>query len=230
MAGFLEVVSWNGKELLESAILWRLLFALKSIESITIPSGTIVADGLWVGAYLLDGIILWISRGVKLLSVLEETRLKVADRTPAGKKSQLGQFLTPASTASFMAALFPAASGECRLLDAGAGIGSLSSAFLERCVTGSLHFHEIHLKAFELDDAIHDELQHSLSAYLQKCNFSFEMIGKDFIEEASNAIQFQQYNFTHAILNPPYKKIGSKSSYRLLLRGSGIETVNLYSA
>ena len=51
MAGFLEVVSWNGKELLESAILWRLLFALKSIESITIPFGTIVADGLWVGAY-----------------------------------------------------------------------------------------------------------------------------------------------------------------------------------
>ncbi len=165
-----------------------------------------------------------------MLSVVEQTRLKVSERTDAKKKSQLGQFLTPANTASFMAGLFPESSGECRLLDAGAGIGSLSSAFLERCVTGNLNFKEIHLKAFELDDSIHDELQHSLFSYIQKCNFSFEVIGNDFIEEAVNAIQFQKHNFTHAILNPPYKKIGSNSSYRLLLREAGIETVNLYSA
>lgn len=165
-----------------------------------------------------------------MLSVVEQTRLKVSGRTDAKKKSQFGQFLTPANTASFMAALFPASSGECRLLDAGAGIGSLSSAFLERCVTGSLNFKEIHLKAFELDDSIHNELQHSLSPYIQKCRFSFEVIGKDFIEEAVNAIQFQKYDFTHAILNPPYKKIGNNSNSRLLLRNVEIETVNLYSA
>jgi adenine-specific DNA-methyltransferase len=165
-----------------------------------------------------------------LLTVIEQTRLKVSGRTDAKKKSQLGQFLTPAKTATFMAGLFPASSGECRLLDAGAGIGSLSSAFLERCVTGKLNFKDIHLKAFELDDSIHDELQHSLSPYIGKCNFSFEVIGNDFIEEAVNAIQFKKHNFTHAILNPPYKKIGSNSNYRLLLRAAGIETVNLYSA
>ena len=45
-----------------------------------------------------------------------------------------------------------------------------------------------------------------------------------------NAIQFKKYDFTHAILNPPYKKIGSCSKCRLLLRQVGIETVNLYSA
>ena len=165
-----------------------------------------------------------------MLSVVEQTRLKVSERTEAKKKSQLGQFLTPANTASFMAGLFPASSGECRLLDAGAGIGSLSSAFLERCVTGNLNFKEIHLKAFEIDNSIHDELRHSLSPYIQKCHFSFEVIGNDFIEESINAIQFGKCDFTHAILNPPYKKIGSNSSYRLLLREAGIETVNLYSA
>lgn len=165
-----------------------------------------------------------------MLSVVEQTRLKVSGRTDAKKKSQLGQFLTPANTASYMAGLFPASSGECHLLDAGAGIGSLSSAFLERCATGNLNFKKIHIKAFELDDSLHNELQHSLSSYIKKCNLSFEVIGSDFIEEAVNAIQFQKYNFTHAILNPPYKKIGSNSSYRLLLREAGIETVNLYSA
>ena len=165
-----------------------------------------------------------------MLSVVEQTRLKVSERTEAKKKSRLGQFLTPANTASFMAGLFPSSSGECRLLDAGAGIGSLSSAFLERCVTGNLNFKEIHLKAFEIDNSIHDELRHSLSPYIQKCHFSFEVIGNDFIEESINAIQFGKCDFTHAILNPPYKKIGSNSSYRLLLRETGIETVNLYSA
>lgn len=165
-----------------------------------------------------------------MLTVVEQTRLKVSGRTDAKKKSQLGQFFTPANIALFMAGLFPASGGECRLLDAGAGIGSLSSAFLERCVTGTLNFKEIHLKAFELDDSIHNELQHALAPYVHKCNFSFEVIGTDFIENAVNAIQFQKHNFTHAILNPPYQKIGNSSRYRLLLRQTGIETVNLYSA
>lgn len=165
-----------------------------------------------------------------MLSVVEQTRLKVSGRTDAKKKSQLGQFLTPASTASFMAGLFPESSGECRLLDAGAGVGSLSSAFLERCANRSLNFKEIELKAFELDDSIHTELRQSLSSFVQELRFSFEVIGNDFIEEAVNAIQFHKYNFTHAILNPPYKKIGSSSNTRLLLRSAGIETVNLYSA
>lgn len=165
-----------------------------------------------------------------MLSVVDQTRLKVSGRTDAKKKSQFGQFLTPANTASFMAGLFPQSSGVCRLLDAGAGIGSLSSAFLERCATGNLNFEEIQLKAFELDDSIHAELRRSLSYYIQKCRLSFDVFGGDFIEAAVNAIQFHQYDFTHAILNPPYKKIGSDSRYRLLLRQVGIETVNLYSA
>ena len=36
--------------------------------------------------------------------------------------------------------------------------------------------------------------------------------------------------YTHALLNPPYKKINSNSTHRLALRRVGIETVNLYSA
>ncbi|NTU44845.1 MAG: SAM-dependent methyltransferase [Chlorobiaceae bacterium] len=165
-----------------------------------------------------------------LTTVAEKNRLKVSKRTDAKKKSRLGQYLTPATTASFMAELFPVASGECRLLDAGAGIGSLSSAFLERCLKGNLTFASIWLKAFEIDSVIHEELRHSLSQYSDLPRFSFETIESDFIESAVNAIQFREYDFTHAILNPPYKKIGSHSRERLLLREVDIETVNLYSA
>lgn len=39
-----------------------------------------------------------------------------------------------------------------------------------------------------------------------------------------------QERYSHAILNPPYKKINSSSVHRLALRRAGIETVNLYSA
>lgn len=128
-----------------------------------------------------------------MLPVVEQTRLKVSGRTDAKKKSQLGQFLTPVATAAFMAGLFPESSGECRLLDAGAGVGSLSSAFLERCASGYLNFKKIKLTAFEIDESIHTELHQTLLPFVHKLNFSFEIIGNDFIEEAVNAIQFQKY-------------------------------------
>lgn len=167
-----------------------------------------------------------------MLAVVEQTRLRVSRNTEAKRKSQLGQFLTPASTAQFMASLFVAQDNlDCRLLDAGAGIGSLSSAFLERCVDGDLSFKKIEVTAFELDSLIHKELNNALSSYKKMLSMDYEIIGGDFIEQAVNQIQFGSgKRFTHAILNPPYKKISSHSRHRLLLRQADIETVNLYSA
>ncbi|MEI7867949.1 MAG: Eco57I restriction-modification methylase domain-containing protein [Candidatus Methylumidiphilus sp.] len=165
-----------------------------------------------------------------MLSTVEQTRLRVSKSTEAKKKSQLGQFLTPVKTAAFMANLFPTSTGNCYLLDAGAGIGSLSSTFLDRCINKELKFDEIRLTAFELDDNIHADLYRSLFGYTNKMPISFEIVGGDFIEAAVNRIQFGQEYFTHAILNPPYKKINSDSRHRLLLRQIGIETVNLYSS
>ncbi len=131
-----------------------------------------------------------------------------------------------------MASLFPPGSNqECRLLDAGAGIGSLSSAFLERCVDGELTFRNVEVTAFEVDNLIHKELHGSLSSFQKSLPVDFEILDGDFIEQAVNRIQFDHgHGFTHAILNPPYKKISSDSRHRILLRQAGIETVNLYSA
>jgi len=165
-----------------------------------------------------------------LLSTIEKTRLRISKNTGAEKKSRLGQFFTPAKTAVFMAGLFPAAGGGCHLLDAGAGIGSLSGAFLERCMGKAFAFDEIKLTAFELDENLHAELHGSLRGYADKLPFSLEIAGGDFIEAAINRIQFGRSDFTHAILNPPYRKIKSNSRCRRLLRQVGIETVNLYSA
>ena len=170
-----------------------------------------------------------------MLSTVEQTRLRIAKNTEAAKKSQLGQFLTSEKTAAFMAGLFPAANGLCRLLDAGAGIGSLSAAFLDRWNADGLHFRRVELDAFEIDDSLHRYLTQTLEKYSNNPNFTATIRSADFIHTATNwlagglfAESFQKY--THTILNPPYKKIGSHSAHRLALRRTGIETVNLYSA
>lgn len=167
-----------------------------------------------------------------MLSAVEKIRLRVLKSTETKRKSQLGQFFTPARIAQYMASLFyPATGGVCRLLDPGAGIGSLSNAFLERCISGDLSFSKVKITAFEFDEILHGELENTFANYSKRTPLSYEIVGGDFIEEAINKIQFDyNYNFSHAILNPPYKKISSNSRHRLLLRQAGIETVNLYSA
>jgi adenine-specific DNA-methyltransferase len=169
-----------------------------------------------------------------LLSEIEEARLRLSKDTDAKKKSQFGQFLTPARTAAFMAGLFPPADGICRLLDAGAGIGSLAAAFLERWRSGGLRFRRVEVDAFEIDGSLHAELAQTLSKY-RNHNFSAKLHGGDFIHAAVDALSAGLFakplpRYSHAILNPPYKKIGSNSAHRLALRRVGIETVNLYSA
>ena len=169
-----------------------------------------------------------------MLSGIEQTRLRLSRNTEATKKSQFGQFLTPATTASFMAGLFPAADGSCRLLDAGAGIGSLSAAFLKRWSSGGFGFQRVELDAFEIDETLHPHLIQTLAQY-SKNGFAPTIRQVDFIHAAVDSLSGSLFakalpRYTHAILNPPYKKINSDSAHRLALRHVGIETVNLYSA
>jgi adenine-specific DNA-methyltransferase len=134
-----------------------------------------------------------------------------------------------------MAGLFPYSEGVCRLLDPGAGIGSLSAAFLDRWESGGFRFSRVDLDAFEIDESLHSHLTESLGKYNTISGFSATVHGGDFIDIAAGSIGTELFagslpQYTHAILNPPYKKISSDSTHRLALRAVGIETVNLYSA
>ena len=51
---------------------------------------------------------------------------------PRSRQDELGQFLTAAPVADFMASMFGLLPRTVRLLDAGAGAGSLTSAFVSR--------------------------------------------------------------------------------------------------
>lgn len=168
-------------------------------------------------------------------SLVEQTRLQISKGTEAKKKSQFGQFLTSERTAAFMASLFPESNGNCRLLDAGAGIGSLSDAFLSKWTSGGFHFQSVRLDAFEIDHSLHPYLSQTLEKYRNDKNLVAVIRGEDFIHAAVESLFGGLFaeplvKYSHAILNPPYKKINSNSTHRLALRRVGIETVNLYSA
>jgi len=139
--------------------------------------------------------------------------------------------MTPAAVARFMASLFPASElPVCTLLDAGAGIGALSCAFLDRwAASDELRFQRIEVEAYEIDPMLRGHLEETLSRYTARFPVSTHIRPGDFIYEA--ALQhLVPGKFSHAILNPPYKKINSESAHRHILRQVGIETVNLYSA
>ena len=163
---------------------------------------------------------------------LDPVRLEVSATLDRKQRSALGQFMTPTRVADFMAGLFPSvASGKVRLLDAGAGIGSLTAAFIERWARDSLDSGHVGVTAYEIDPVLRARLTDTLAHYADTRPVTPQILDTDFIEDAVNRIQFQDVQrFTHAILNPPYKKINSQSRHRQLLRQVGIETVNLYSA
>ncbi|WP_429104040.1 Eco57I restriction-modification methylase domain-containing protein [Aeromonas hydrophila] len=162
-----------------------------------------------------------------MLQVVDNVRKEVSPRIAQKRKAEFGQFMTPSSVARFMASLFPASTLQtCRLLDAGAGVGALSCAFLDRWTAGGFGFETVEATAYEIDDILRGHLAQHLAGYNQvKTN----IIAGDYIELAT-AEGLQGQGYTHAILNPPYKKINSNSAHRLALRRVGIETVNLYSA
>ena len=166
-----------------------------------------------------------------MLEHADTVRRQVASRINQKRKSELGQFMTPAGVARFMAALFPDRTLQtCRLLDPGAGVGALSCAFLDRLTTGGLHFKRVELTAFEIDGALRAHLEETLSSYAARLAMQPRIVAGDFIELAVRESLQGQGGYTHAILNPPYKKINTNSQHRLELRRVGIETVNLYSA
>lgn len=150
-----------------------------------------------------------------------------APATPRQRKAQLGQFMTQPSVASFMASLFELPRGSnIRLLDAGAGHGALTAAFVERAEGDT----RIAATTFEFDEQILPDLRARLDTLGQRTNVECELIEGDFIEEAANRVCLGRgARYTHAILNPPYKKIGNDSRHRALLSAAGLETVNLYS-
>ena len=156
---------------------------------------------------------------------VDHARMEATSRLNPARRIEFGQFMTPDAVARFMASLFSERNGPVRLLDAGAGIGSLTAAFISRWEREGMA-----VSAYEIDPALAVYLRDTLVHYGR--NVSATVIEQDFIRDAVFRLTLgkRTQGFTHAILNPPYRKISSDSEHRALLRAVGLETVNLYTA
>ena len=161
--------------------------------------------------------------------VIDQVRREASSLLDSQRRSDLGQYMTPSPIAAFMASLF-SYHGRVKLLDAGAGIGSLTSAFIDQALKNRTM---VDAEVWEIDNTLGDYLKTTLDEHVQhgQGRIKTHIHASDFIEDATFSIQLGCGNrYTHAILNPPYRKICTNSKHRKLLRMAGIETVNLYTA
>jgi len=155
------------------------------------------------------------------------------------RKEELGQFLTTAPVADFMASMFGPLPSVVRLLDAGAGAGALTSAFVSRLCERNHGVRTIEAELYELDADILVALSATMRQCQRRCTeagiqFTCAIHSADFIEEMSLRLAGDLFGtlppaFDAAIANPPYRKISADSAERRALHSVGVETSNLYT-
>lgn len=181
----------------------------------------------------------------RLLESVDLIRLDAFGRLDPAKRARLGQFATPSVMARFMASLFSynnstINNSSIHLLDAGAGVGSLTAAFIANLIDNRIHPAKMTVTAYELEKELTDYLQIVIEMCKRECqrigiSFLAEVIQNDFIQAAASIIRRDLFasphpGYTHAILNPPYGKINVDSKIHRLLSSLGIQTPNLYAA
>ena len=176
-----------------------------------------------------------------LLERVEFLRFAVNQKLTADR-AEKGQFFTPQKIAQFMARMFAERPSTLNILDAGAGIGSLSAALIAAACQWNPKPSVITITAYEIDPILIEYLYTTLRYCQEVCYqegicFEYEVIRDDFIraavESLSGGTMFSSrktFGFNAAIINPPYKKINTASNIRHLLQKVGIETTNLYAA
>ncbi|WP_420622946.1 Eco57I restriction-modification methylase domain-containing protein [Candidatus Poriferisodalis sp.] len=170
-----------------------------------------------------------------LLESTEQRRVSVAERLVPDRRASFGQFFTPSTVAALLADMFEAPRGAARVLDPGAGVGSLSAALVDRAEREHWPC-ELDLTSVEIDSNLIDDLEVTLT----ECSMALpsmkaRAVNADFLTWASTQIFPGVFDLEHerydlVIMNPPYGKMNTSSAACGRLRQLGIRTSNLYSA
>ena len=139
-----------------------------------------------------------------------------------------------------MASMFKKPREHINLLDAGAGVGALTAAFIEEITCWKNKPASVSVTAYEIEPLFTQYLTETLELCRVECEsagikFHAEIVCENFIESAVTQLSATLFTpkaskFNCTILNPPYRKINSDSRTRQLLRTVNIETSNLYTA
>ncbi|MFD2165166.1 Eco57I restriction-modification methylase domain-containing protein [Thalassotalea euphylliae] len=173
-----------------------------------------------------------------LVDTVDEIRIKANSLLDEDTRGQKGQFMTPDSATRILSGMFRNLDGELNVLDAGAGVGSLTTALVERALK-EFRPTAINANAWEIEDVLIENLNHSFALCQEASDefqvaFHSEVSQVDFIQNAVDIINARKAGeetatYNKAILNPPYLKIAAASKERKNLRSVGVETGNLYS-
>ncbi|ROT27232.1 BsuBI/PstI family type II restriction endonuclease [Micromonospora sp. HM5-17] len=157
------------------------------------------------------------------------------------EQRDLGQFFTPRVVAERIAAepSLPK-SGVLRVLDPGAGSGSLSAALVARVLRERPAL-TVGVTAVELASGLHDTLRQTLEDCQETARalggqFNYELVAADFIPWAAARVSGvldlvgEQPRFDLVIQNPPYRKVARSSAVRRHLQSVGLDVPNLYAA
>lgn len=177
-----------------------------------------------------------------LLDIADTYRLEADQKLDPETQMALGQFMTPAPIARFMASLFQPIDQPIRVLEPGSGVGSLVAALVDQVLARRTDPYKIAVDSFEVDDFLRGYLAHTLEQCQDRCtqlgfelgyhiaDSDFVLYGTDQLWDEGSLFGDTMQRYTHCIMNPPYKKIRSDSDHRKKLRQIGVETSNLYSA
>jgi len=171
---------------------------------------------------------------------VEALRTRFSDASSRESRSEIGQFLTPACIAQFMASLFDRHVEHVRILDPGTGAGALFAACVAQLCNRKARPQSIAVVAYEIDDSLAACSAETMALCRDVCReagvpFHGDVLNEDFIPAALDQTEYsllasEHQAFTHAILNPPYKKLNGRSRTRKLLDAAGMGTSNLYAA
>jgi adenine-specific DNA-methyltransferase len=171
---------------------------------------------------------------------MDASRKEASLRLDPRRRAQMGQFLTPSPVAIFMASMFDCTKSHIRILDPGAGTGSLSAALVRAMCQRPHGPASLALTAYEVDPLLIDYLRETLDRCQATCemrgiSFQGRLVPYDFLEAGASTFAGDLFKrgeperFDCAILNPPYRKIRTESRERRLLRALGLETTNMYA-
>jgi len=187
------------------------------------------------------GMISDVAAGLAVLEAqVDLIRVEAQQCLARDSREAFGQFFTPLATARLMAEMFGPAPEEVALLDAGAGVGSLTASWVAAVCRRVNPPKRIRATAYEVDDRMLPYLAQTLhlcrsSAAEVGVDFEGDIRRTDFIEAATSGLGGGLFGeaagrYDAAILNPPYQRLGTRSHERHMLREVGLDAENMYSA
>lgn len=175
-----------------------------------------------------------------LITFADNVELDYLRESDPVERKKRGQFFTPGEVALFMAGQFDITKREIKLLDPGAGIGTLTAAFCE-CIRNQSDYKTVVADLYENDEKVIPYLER----VLRKCKivlgkeghtFQYNIITKNFIRDNPNyfysrtlfGIQKEQSYYDCVISNPPYYKLNIKSPEASLMKEFVSGQPNIY--